>query len=212
MCFTATGHCNEPKRILWLEKWSFQNLVWTRLRASYIWIKGNKRFHIQLSVRLTICCSFCYFLLIDSKKTKETDSCILEEGLSCWHIQGHTCALNPPFHSIDGTTSPHLSSESCHAWLQKKELSSSLIKFLFTELTLTHTHTHDVCLYPVSDLTGKMVSAGSKSTDVLLYLCMSVCIRPLFFCLLPFPWNLTGMLLFIHFILFVCCMCVSVII
>lgn len=76
-----------------------------------------------------------------------TGSCILEEGgLSCWHMQGHTCACSPPFHSIDGTTSPHLSSESCHAWLQKKELPSSLLKFLFTELTLTHTHTHTWCV------------------------------------------------------------------
>lgn len=75
-----------------------------------------------------------------------TGSCILKEGgLSCWHMLGHTCAHNSPFHSIDSTTSPHLSSESCHAWLRKKELPSSLIKFLFTELTLTHTHMMCVC-------------------------------------------------------------------
>ncbi len=121
------------------------------------------------------------------------------------HAKAHTYTLTIlHFTAFDGTTSPHLSSESCHAWPQKRSYPAASSIF-FTELTLTHTHMTCVCT-PVSDMKGRW----GLQPQMCCLIC--VCICPLFFCLLLVPWNLTGALLFIHFILFVCslslCMCV----
>lgn len=135
-----------------------------------------------------------------------TGSCIREEGgVSCWHMQRHIHTLSQFSISQRLTVRPHKSSQQ---WklpcvTTKKELPSSLIKFLYwADLD---THTYDVCLYSCQWYEGK---TGSAAMCCLI----CVCICPLFFCLLLVPWNLTGAMIFIHFILFVCslslCMCV----
>ncbi len=121
------------------------------------------------------------------------------------HARAHTYALTIlHFTAFDGTTSPHLSSESCHVWLQKRATQQphqiSLLSWPWD------THMMCVCT-PVSDMKGRRVFR---------HRCAALSICPLFFCLQLVPWNLTGALLFIHFILFVCslslslslCMCV----
>ncbi len=139
-----------------------------------------------------------------------TGSCIREEGgVSCWHMQRHihtSQSLHPPFHSVwryDLATSQQW---KLPCVTTKKELPS-LINFLYwADLD---THTYDVCLYSCQWYEGK------RGLQPQMCCLICVCFCPLFFCLLLVPWNLTGALLFIHFILFVCslslsvCVCVS---
>ncbi len=139
-----------------------------------------------------------------------TGSCIREEGgVSCWHMQGHIHTRSQSSISQRLTVRPrHISAVKAAMCDYKKELPSSLIKFLYwADL---ETHTYDVCLYSCQWYEGKT----GLQTQMCCFIC--VCICPLFFCLLLVPWNLTGAL-FIHLILFVCslslslsvCVCVS---
>lgn len=135
-----------------------------------------------------------------------TGSCIREEGgVSCWHMQRHIHTRSQSSISQRLTVRPrHISAVKAAMRDHKKGATQQPHQF---SLLSWPWHTH---IWRVSVL----LSVIWREDGVCSHRCAawSVCICPLFFCLLLVPWNLTGALLFIHFISFVCslslCMCV----
>ncbi len=97
-----------------------------------------------------------------------TGSCIREEGgVSCWHMPGHIHTRSQSSISQRLTVRPrHISAVKAAMCDYKKELPSSLIKFLYW----ADLETHIWCVSVLLSVIWR--EDGSSDTDVLLYLCL----------------------------------------
>ncbi len=145
---------------------------------------------------------------------KMTGSCIREEGgVSCWHMQGHIHTRSQSSISQRLTVRPrHISAVKAAMCDYKKELPSSLIKFLYwADL---ETHTYDVCLYSCQWYEGKTGLQTQMCCFIYFSFVLLSPASPLKFdwCLVIYSFHLVCLLSISLSLSLSLCMCVSVII